>query len=182
MGDPVTGIDIATWTAIAAWALVIGTLAVMYWQTLQAQRLHSANAVMELRERFDSSRVRQARRQLALQLLEGKEKEIGNWEVPAFFELMGAMTHRRALDETLVWHAFGGWITNYWFALCHPVDIVGSHRSDFRDPLVLAEFEWLKDRMHAIDRRRLGSAHSKLLSIEEESREIMLAESRLEPN
>jgi len=52
--------NIAIWSLVGTWVLVVGTLLLMLWQTLQAQKLNSANAVMNLRERFDSPRMRAA--------------------------------------------------------------------------------------------------------------------------
>ncbi len=41
--------SIALWTTIATWVLAVGTLAALYWQTRQAGKLNSANAVINLR-------------------------------------------------------------------------------------------------------------------------------------
>ena len=168
----------ATWAALGSWVLVVGTLVILYWQTRQTQQLHSANAVMALRDRFDAPRSRRARRELASALLAGTE-ELPNIEVPLFFELLGVLTHRGALDEELVWHAFGGWVSNYFYALRHPIDRVARSRKLFSDPLIFGEFEWLSEEMLRIDRRRLGRAHQQLPSPEVESRLILGREAHL---
>ena len=173
-------IDIATWTALGTWALVIGTLALMYWQTRQAQELNSANSILTLRERFDAPRMRQARRSLSTHLVRGTHEDITSVEVATFFELIGALTHRRVLKSDLVWEAFGGWVTNYYYALRHPVDLIGRTRSDLKDPLVFHEFEWLNDRILQIDRRMLGPTHSAVLEKDEESRAILRREMTIE--
>ena len=61
--------NIAVWSLIGTWVLVVGTLLLMYWQTRTSQKLNSANAIMALRERFDSPHMRAARRHLSARLL-----------------------------------------------------------------------------------------------------------------
>ena len=173
-------LDVATWTALGTWALVIGTLILMYWQTRQAQELNSANSILTLRERFDSPRMRQARRDLSTHLVRGTHEDITSVEVATFFELVGALTHRKVLKADLVWEAFGGWVTNYYWALRNPVDLIGRTRSDLRDPLVFHEFEWLFHRVLQIDRRKLGPTHTAALEHEDESRAILKREMALD--
>src|SRR5690348_1523849 len=127
-------LDTTTWIAIGTWALVIGTLVLMYWQTYQAQRLNSSNAVMALRERFDSTRMVVARRNLSRDLLANTEGDLENVEVATFFELVGTLTHHGILDERLVWEAFGTWIAAYWWALRHPTDRIAHSREHLKDP------------------------------------------------
>ena len=99
-------LSIAIWSLVGTWALVVGTLALMYWQTRTSQHLNSANAVMALRERFDGGRMRAARRHLSERLLKQEHHDIASMEVVTFFELVGTLTHRRVLDVDLVWEAF----------------------------------------------------------------------------
>jgi hypothetical protein len=173
--------DIPTWTALGTWILVVGTLILMYWQTRENRQLNSANAVLQLRERFDSPRMRLARLTLAQRLLKNQHEEVTNIEVGAFFELVGALTHRKLLDEDLVWEAFGNWITNYYYALRHPVDIVARGREALKDPLIFHEFEWLNDRVLKIDRQKLGAVHTAEIEKEEESRSILQREAQIDP-
>jgi hypothetical protein len=172
--------DIPTWTLIGTWVLVVGTLILMYWQTRQNRQLNSANSVMALRERFDSPRMRLARKTLAHRLLHNLHEEVTNIEVGAFFELVGTLTHRKILDEDLVWEAFGTWVTNYYYGLRHPVDIIERGRAGLKDPLIFHEFEWLNDRLLAIDRRKLGAVHAAEIEREEESRGILMREESLD--
>lgn len=147
-------LSIALWGLIGTWLLVIGTLALMYWQTRTNQHLNSANAVMALRERFDGARMRSARRHLSDRLLKQEHHDIASMEVITFFELVGTLTHRRVLDDDLVWEAFGTWIVAYYLGIRAPHDLVAELRTDLRDPLVFHEFEWLYERVRTIDRKR----------------------------
>jgi hypothetical protein len=172
---------VATWTALGTWALVVGTLVLMYWQTRQNQRLNSANAVMALRERFDAPRMLKARKHLSERLLHGTHDEITNVEVATFFELVGALTHHKVLDQELVWEGFGSWISTYYWALRHPVDMIGRARVELKDPLLFHEFEWVYQRIMTIDRRmnpESSPADSPEMAVN--SRELLSIESEID--
>jgi len=146
--------NIAVWSLVGTWVLVVGTLLLMYWQTRTSQRLNSANAVMALRERFDSAHMRAARRHLSERLLAHAPDDISSVEVLTFFELVGMLTHRGLLDADLVWEAFGSWVVAYYWAIRHPVDLVAGIRAELRDPLLFHELEWLHDKVLSIELHR----------------------------
>ena len=173
-------IDIAVWTFIGTWVLVIGTIVLMWWQTHQTRILNSANVVMTLRERFATLQMRRARRLLADRLLNHRHEDITNLEVGAFFELLGALTHRGVLEEDLVWEAFGTWIVDYYEALRRPVDLIGQGRDALKDPLLFHEFEWLHDRMLRLDETHLGTTHTERLDTEAEVRVLLKREADLD--
>jgi len=172
--------SLAILAAASTWALAIGTLVVLFWQTHQTQVLNSANAVMNLRDKFDSTRMRAVRRHLSERLLKQAHEDIASIEVITFFELVGTLTHRKVLDQDLVWEAFGSWITAYWWSLRHPTDWVGRLRHDLEDPLIFHEYEWLTNRVLQLDRRALAKEHHRAGNPEEESRRILTRESLLE--
>ena len=173
-------IDVTVLTALATWAVAIGTIVVLWYQTFITQRLNSANAVMALRERFDAPRLRRARRTLSQRLLAGRHADITNLEVAAFFELIGALTHRRVLDRRMVWEAFGTWTTGYYHALRDPVDVIGRARTEFRDPLIMHEYEWLNGRIREMDGATLGVGPVSVEERAEEARVLLRRESELD--
>jgi hypothetical protein len=172
--------DITDIAAAAAWAVAIGTIVLLWWQTRVAQRLNSANAVLTLRERFDSPAFRRRRKQLAERLLAGQHDDITNLEVAAFFELMGSLTHERVLDRYLVWEAFGTWIGGYYYALRHPVDVIGRARTALKDPLIMHEYEWLFGLVQETDRRMGDAAADLEEATREESRALLTREADLD--
>jgi hypothetical protein len=179
VGAPVTDwFNIAVWSLIGTWALVVGTLILMYWQTRTSQRLNSANAVMALRERFDSPHMRSARRGLSARLLQGPPEDISSVEVLTFFELVGTLTHRGLLDVDLVWEAFGSWVVAYYWAIRHPTDLVAKIRTSLSDPLLFHEFEWLHDTIVSIDVHR-ELASPAVVDNEASARRVLELESRL---
>jgi len=174
-------VDTTTLTAGAAWAVAIGTVALLWWQVRVSQHLNSANAVLSLRERFDSPAYRRRRKQLAERLMAGRHDDINNLEVAAFFELVGSLTHSRVLKPELVWEAFGTWISGYYIALRNPTDLIGRARTASKDPLIMHEFEWLYNLVQRIDRKRLGAGIDLDEVNREESAMLLRRESQLEP-
>ncbi len=172
--------SIAIWSLLGTWILVVGTLVLLYWQTRQAQHLNSANAVMNLRERFDAPRMRAARQHLADHLLRHAHEDLANVEVVNFFELVGTLTHRRVLDADLVWEAFGSWIEAYYWAIRNPADLVGQLRSKLSDPWLYHEFEWLHQRLLDLDKSHAGPHPGPSLDPGETARQILSAEVSLE--
>lgn len=172
--------SIALWTTAATWVLAIGTLIALYWQSRQAGRLNSANAVITLRERFDSPRMRKARRQTSLRLLNNDLGDITSVEVLTFFELIGAQTARKILDEEMVWEAFGGWISSYYHAMRSPVDRIQQLRDAAHDPLLFHKLEWLDKRIAYLDRKQLGLVHVESTQSAEENRLYLAREAQLE--
>jgi hypothetical protein len=175
-------LDLATWaTILGTWLLVIGTLAFAYWQLRQAQRLHSATTILELRERYYSPRLRHARRELSGWLLKSdRGEEIENWEVGIFFELMGFLTRTRVLEKRMVWNAFGSWVTSYYTLIREPDDLVGRWRRESNDPMIFAEFEWLAKQMMKLDRRILPGAKIQRPAVED-ARVVLDSEAHLNP-
>ncbi|MGB6501090.1 MAG: hypothetical protein WBG19_06805 [Thermoplasmata archaeon] len=175
------GIDPTTLTAGAAWAVAIGTVAILWWQVRVSQHLNSANAVMALRERFDSPAYRRRRRLLSEHLLAGKHDDITNLEVAAFFELVGSLTHSGVLKPKLVWEAFGTWIGGYYVALREPVDVIGRARTASKDPLIMHEFEWLFGLVQRIDRKMLGPEFDLAEATRQEVASLLRREAELTP-
>ncbi len=173
-------IDSTTLAAAAAWTVAIGTVLLLWWQTRVTQHLNSANAVLTLRERFDSPAFRRRRKLLAQRLLEGRHDDITNLEVAAFFELVGSLTHSRVLNRELVWEAFGTWISGYYTALRSPVDVIGRARTSLHDPLVMHEFEWLFGLVQQIDRKKMGTEANLEEANREEAAALLRREAELD--
>jgi hypothetical protein len=135
---------------------------------------------MALRERFEGPRYRQARRVLAQRLVDGRHDDIINLEVGAFFELLGTLTRNKVLDLELVWEAFGTWVAGYYWALRHPVDLIGRARTALQDPLIFHEFEWLDARVREMDRAKLGTHTASTASPEQDAQALLRREAALE--
>ncbi len=176
-----SSLDPATWAAlIGTWVLVVGTLMFAYWQLRQTQRLHSASTLLELRERFFAPRMRQARRDLSSWLLRPAPRgdEPDNWEVGLFFEMLGSLTHSRALEKRLVWSSFGTWVSAYYVFTTRPENLLARWRADGNDPLIFAEFEWLARQVIEMD-ARASHVPATDATLAAESRVILEAEAHV---
>jgi hypothetical protein len=175
------GFDLTVWVPIfATWVLVVGTLAFAYWQLRQNQRLHSTTTLLELRDRFYSLRMRQARKTLATWLLKDvRRDEPENWEVALFFELLGSLTRSRNLEKPLVRKAFGTWITAYYTYTTRPVNLIDQWRKESNDPLIFADFEWLAKWVTEIE-RKLAPGSGFEQSLLDDGHDVLEAESRLD--
>ena len=174
------GIDLSIWIPIlGTWVLVVGTLAFAYWQLRQNQRIHSSSTLLELRERFYSPRLQQARKTLSAWLISpnrGEEPE--NWEVGLFFELLGSLTRSRILERRLVRNAFGTWITAYYTFMKQPDNLLDRWRSESNDPQVFADFEWLAEKIIEHE-RRLAPGPGFDQSLVDEARYVLDGDSHL---
>lgn len=173
-------LDLAGWaTIVGTWALVVGTLSFAYWQLRQAQRLHSATTLLELRERFYNPRMRRARREFSGWLLnKSRDDDSSNWEVGVFFEQMGFLTRSGVLDRRMVWNAFGTWVSAYYYFLTHPKDLITEWREEGKDPLIFREFEWLARTLMSHEARLLERAGGSGYA-ERDARYTMETEARL---
>jgi hypothetical protein len=175
-------VSLVTITAAATWALAIGTVLLLWWQVRVSQRLNSANAVLTLRERFDSPAFRRRRKVLSERLLAGRHDDITNLEVAAFFELIASLTHSGVLSRDMVWEAFGTWVNGYYYALRNPVDVIGRARTALKDPLIMHEFEWLFGLIQRIDTKVIGAEIDLENATREESTALLQREAILEPD
>lgn len=171
--------DLTVWaTIVGTWVLVVGTLIFAYWQLRQAQRLHSATTLLDLRERYYGPRLRRARHQLSSWLLsERRTDDSDNWEVGVFFEQLGFLTHSGVLEKRMVWNAFGTWLAAYYYFLTHPDDLIARWRKEGNDPLVFREFEWLAKEMMTLEGRLLVQTGGERYT-EDDARFVLEAETR----
>src|SRR5205085_13528 len=74
----------------------------------------SVDLIMTLDERFNSDLIRKARRAAAKSINDKTYNEVD--DVLDFFETVGMLTRRHALDEQLVWSTFSYWFYFYWYS------------------------------------------------------------------
>ncbi|HJX82728.1 MAG TPA: hypothetical protein VJ723_00130 [Candidatus Angelobacter sp.] len=115
-------------TAVASLAVAItGAAALIYArsQIEQAQRQAQAENLQKQEERFfDSPKMLQTRKTLACSRLTQDRKSLNKldlenpppelYDVMSFFETVGLLTRKKALDANDIWNEFGYWIENYY--------------------------------------------------------------------
>src|SRR6266545_1007636 len=147
-----TSTEWAAWGAVLAALLsIVASLVVVYWQNKKQWLLHSASMVTTLLEEFESEDFELKRRrcaELAERHLSGKQatllKHYG-FGVLGFFEHVGHLVRRHALDEEMVWNRLGWEIAGYYEALSSPPSLIAELRENH--PSIFTEFEWLHRKM-----------------------------------
>jgi hypothetical protein len=111
------------WTAIgsiATAAAVVVAIIVAVWESRRHHFAHSVDLIRDLRKDFDSPEFRVVRKKAA-ESLKGKTYDDpanpinkDSDEVLDFFDVVGYLTYRGALDNRMVWHDFYYWIVGYY--------------------------------------------------------------------
>ena len=138
--ETLTALNPEGWTALGTWFLVLGTLIAVIWQARQQGRINSANTVMILHDRFESSPMKAYRKRLASALSSNEEIQQRDDQILVFFETLGLLTHQKILNNEMVWNEFSWEVVRYYLALeVH----INSYREKSHDPTLYSEFEWL---------------------------------------
>lgn len=154
-----------TKTELAAWAAVLVTLLGIFstvigiwFQTRKQWLLHSANLVSELADQFtgDEWRVYRKHSAEALQRHRSGGSIDLSKDIPVlgFFENIGHLVRRKAIDKLMIWNKFGWYVTRYYLALTEDEDLIDDIRTKERDPTLWEELEWLNREMLKIYKKR----------------------------
>lgn len=178
---------------VAAWGAVLATIAgvfaalfAVWWQIRKQWLLNSANIITELADRYTSSDWRTYREHCANVLIahrNGATVDLSrDFPVLGFFENIGHLVRRGALDKIMIWNKFGWYVVRYHLALTRGRSLIEENRRSEADPTLWEEFEWLNRQMVriykrkgvAIDRHDLVAARIEEL-IQQESNAARLA-------
>ncbi len=137
------------YNAIAAWSAVIASLVAMIALLLEQRAYRfslSIDLILKMDERFDSSQMRRTRQAAAKALLNQRYDKAE--DVLDFFETLGMLAKRKALNDEMVWATFFYWLNNYWWAAKEHIWIlqkedktVYSYIGDFRKRMLIIEIK-----------------------------------------
>lgn len=161
--------QILTWIPIIALLVAILSLA---YQIQRSRFSLNVDLILKLDDRFNSSYFKSIRKTGAQSIKRKTFSEAD--EIVDFFEMVGALVRRGALDADLVWHSFFYWIHHYKFAL-------DQHISQTRkeDPTIWQDFLYLYDRVTTIEKRKRHCTDKELELNELHIRDFVLDETRL---
>jgi len=158
MGTSATGCDI---TVIGSIATSIGVVVAIVFSTLNYRivvRSNSAKMVLDLSNRFNSTEMRQHRKQLAAALL--ADREAVNLEddqpVLMFFEELAYMNRMKVLDIGMVWNTFFYDVDTYVRALTEPPNLIEKLQKDAANLCVYEELPKLHQRLVRFYKRQHG--------------------------
>jgi hypothetical protein len=127
---------------------VIVSVATLAHAFYQARFKTSIEMVLKLDERFSSEAFEQKRAEAASELL--KQGNVSYAEVIYdFFETVGFLLHKKAIDKAIVWSTFYHWTHGYWSA---GKSYIENKRQIERDKTLWTDFEYLHNELLKVER------------------------------
>lgn len=153
----IINISIAAGTLVAAFTAVIA----IYLEGKRSRFSLGVDTILNLDDRFNDTEMRQARLAAAKSILDILEKRTDKTnedveEVLDFFETVGLMTHKGALDDEMVWNTFFYYLHPY---CCSADEYIKTKMQKEQDSTIYQELMWLDKRIVAIDKRKRGGIY-----------------------
>jgi len=137
-------------TLVTALAAVIGVVISIYKINSESKRFRFAlgiDTILKMDERFNSEEMKKIRQVAAKSLRDQTNTDVE--DVLDFFETIGMLTHKGALDEEMVWNTFYYWVIRYWYAA---KEYIETKRKE--DPSIYSELIYLKERLIDIEKKK----------------------------
>jgi hypothetical protein len=150
---PGSGKLVVDWNAVAALAGVAAAVAAIAALVAESRRSRFAQAVellLRFEDRFASPDFLTTRRRAAEGLATGKPSEVD--DVLDFFETIGMLVQKKALDKEMVWSSFAYWLLRYTAAARKYIS-----ESRSADPAVWRNLVYLRNIVDAIETREGGT-------------------------
>lgn len=140
-------------------AILVGVIGLLY-QLRREWLLHSAEMMANLVAQFNSEEFQRRRKSLAAHLepvTEGRPVSLTSdygLGVLGFYENLGHLVRRRALDEMMVWTKFSWELVCYFQCITMDGNPLAVERRKNGDPTLYEEMEWLNARFARTYRRK----------------------------
>lgn len=148
-----THIDFNSITASAAAIAAVASLIALiltYFQLKQFRFAHGVDLIFELEDRFDAPEMMKARKVVAKALQ--KRTSVQEMDtVLDFFETLGILVRRHAVDKELAWNSFSYWVLRY---AVFTRDHIDARRRAESDNTYWEEFEFLVDCFTQVETRK----------------------------
>lgn len=169
--------DSAAISGLAASVSALVAITALAIQDRRARALLRIELLFKFDDRFNSESFRQVRAAAASAILDDAQDWGDVEDVLDFFELMGDMARRRALDLEMVWSTFFYWINGYW---CAAATLIRETRSD--DATTWSELCYLRERVLRIEQRKTRAEPSDLVWSAEDTKDFLKGERTLVPS
>lgn len=165
------------WNLLSAWAALITAVAAIVALWLQGRWTRfsvSLDLLLRSEDQFrNNEKMLEKRRKAAQALLKGEiVTELD--DVLDFFELVGLLMRRGALDEEMVWYSFYTRAIGYWTSAQKYISDVRS-----KDKTIWMDFEYLIMGLIAIEKRKTRRSHIEILPSEESLKKFLTDESTI---
>jgi hypothetical protein len=147
-----THIDFNSITASAAAIAAVASLVALILTSFQLKQFrfaHGVDLIFDLNHQFEAPDFLNAR-MLAATALQNHESAEEIDTVPDFFETLGILVRRNAVDDELAWNYFSHWVLRY-AALTR--DHIEARRKAESDETYWQEFEFLVKRLTKIEKK-----------------------------
>lgn len=157
----------STIASIAAVTAVVVSAAGLYVQLRQAHLQHCVDLVLKMSDKFDEEKFIKKRKVAAKAILNKKYKSETD-DVLNFFDSLGMLVRRGAIDEEMTWHTFYYWIHRYRLAAKTYMDEERKRAQETWD-----DFIELDKRMVAMEKRKTGSMSTDIEIADEKIKEFL---------
>jgi hypothetical protein len=145
--------------ALSSWAIVIVTIILVTKQIRTAKKDLQIRTLMAYEEKFDSESMLKDRKKLAEQLRDNAvHKEIRE-NVMNFFESLGMLLKRKAIDKKMVWGTFSYYCI-YWYEISKG-HIKDEQALNDNDETLFADFRYLAETMYVLDEKEKAKKKNK---------------------
>jgi hypothetical protein len=148
------------WSLVVPLAQVIGTvggLLLVWWKVTQIREVNAYELLRDEVKRFHTPEMRACRARLARTLLSSRRAfvkiEESGEEVCGYFEDIGLLLRRRVVPVYFIWSMLSDYILLYAHVLR---DYVAWIRQSTKDQTLYMEFDLLRDRIAALQKKRSG--------------------------
>jgi len=170
------GISSENIIAIGTLLLVIATIAMAWRQIKYAKKGMFVSTLNIYLEKFDSQNMLWSRKKLADTLTtEHKQSDIKETVID-FFESLGLLLRRKALDTEMIWSSFG-YHTIRWWVFCK--EYIETERLLEKDKTIYNEFEFLYNKMIKMEAKKRKVKIESLKLTEEDKDVFIFFEKRL---
>jgi hypothetical protein len=164
------------YNAVSAWAAVIMSIAAIIAIVITIVELileskrnrfsTGLNAIMWLDDIWKSTRMKQERKIAAQALRDNPSDDID--EILDFFEVVGLLVRRKAIDEVLAWHFYFYWLHGYRTLATAYIDAKRKQEST-----VWVDLLYLHERFIDIEKRKRKCSGKELAISPEDARQFI---------
>ena len=149
--------------AYAAVAAVIVSLLVFAYQFYLGRFRTSIDLALKLKEQFDS-RSFEAKRHSAASALLIDQMAMQAEPIYDFFDMVGFLVRKKAIDREIAWSIFYDWVHGYW---SNGTEYIRKVRDDQKDKTIWDNFEKLHKVLLEIQRREGNQSEPELMRARE---------------
>jgi hypothetical protein len=128
---------------------VFVAICALIYQIRRSRFSLNVELTLKLEDRFNSSDFEKIRSNAAKSMLK-KQFHLAE-DVFDFFETLGYLVRRKAVDKEIVWHTFFHWVHGYWSAGAQQIT---KRRNEEKDQTLWEDFEYLHRLLVELDRRK----------------------------